>query len=59
MSKTPASASVGKKAYPLRIDPAVFEIVRQRAQQEGRSVNRQIEHLVRQALASPGKVKDA
>jgi hypothetical protein len=46
---TPTKPS-SKKAYPLRVDPDIFEQVKERAKQDGRSVNRQIEFLLRQAL---------
>ena len=46
-----------KKAYPLRVDPEIFEQVKDRAKQDGRSVNRQIEFLLRQSLATPSATK--
>lgn len=53
---TPTKPS-SKKAYPLRVDPDIFEQVKDRAKQDGRSVNRQIEFLLRQALATPSTAK--
>ncbi|MGV7211543.1 hypothetical protein ACLB1G_27200 [Oxalobacteraceae bacterium A2-2] len=47
-------ASPGKKAYPLRIDPALWEQVQRLAAQDLRSVNAQIEFLLREALARRG-----
>ena len=44
-----------KKAYPLRVDPEIFEKVKARAKQDGRSVNKQIEYLLRQGLNSSTK----
>ena len=40
-----------KKAYPLRISPAVLEAMQKWADDELRSVNAQIEFLLRRALA--------
>jgi hypothetical protein len=44
----------GKKAFLLRIDPAVWVELERLAQAELRSVNAQIEFLLRDALASRG-----
>jgi hypothetical protein len=43
-----------KKAYPLRIEPALFEQLERCAAAEFRSVNAQIEVLLREALARRG-----
>ncbi len=43
-----------RKAYLLRIDPALWEQVERLAQAELRSVNGQVEYLLRQALAQRG-----
>jgi len=40
-----------RKAYLLRIDPALWRAVEELAQTELRSVNAQIEYLLRDALA--------
>jgi hypothetical protein len=40
-----------RKAYLLRIDPALWNAVERLAQAELRSVNAQIEYLLRDALA--------
>lgn len=53
---TPEKPS-NKKAYPLRVDPDIFEQVKIHAKQDGRSVNRQIEFLLRQALLTPSNPK--
>lgn len=53
---TPTKPS-SKKAYPLRVDPDIFEQVKNRAKQDGRSVNRQIEFLLRQALVVSNATK--
>ena len=39
-----------KKAYPLRVDPELFEKVKADAITQGRSVNKHIEYLLRQGL---------
>ena len=48
-------ASPGKKAFPLRIDPVLWEEVERLAAQELRSVNAQVEFLLREALARRGR----
>lgn len=53
-------ASPGKKAYPLRIDPALWEELQRLAARDLRSVNAEIEFLLREGLARRGiKPKDA
>ena len=52
-------ASPGKKAYPLRIDPALWEQLQRLAAQDLRSVNAQIEFLLREGLARRGIKLDA
>ena len=47
-------ASPGKKAYPLRIDPALWEELQRLAARDLRSVNAQIEFLLREGLARRG-----
>lgn len=47
-------ASPGKKAFPLRIDPALWEELQRLAAQDLRSVNAEIEFLLREALARRG-----
>ena len=47
-------ASPGKKAFPLRIDPALWAEVERLAAQELRSANAQVEDLLREALAQRG-----
>ncbi|WP_374351240.1 hypothetical protein [Chitinimonas sp.] len=47
-------ASPGKKAYPLRVDPALWEALERLAASELRSINGQIEFLLRDALARRG-----
>lgn len=40
-----------RKSFPLRIDPALYEALEAWAQQEFRSVNGQIEFLLREAVS--------
>jgi len=47
-------ASPGKKAYPLRIDPALWAELQRLAAQDLRSVNAEIEFLLREALSRRG-----
>lgn len=47
-------ASPGKKNFPLRLDPALWEAVERLAAQELRSANAQIEYLLKEALARRG-----
>ncbi len=52
-------ASPGKKAYPLRIDPALWEELQRLAARDLRSVNAEIEFLLREGLARRGvKIKE-
>lgn len=44
-----------RKAFPLRIDPAVYDALRRWADDELRSVNGQIEYLLRDALRRAGR----
>jgi hypothetical protein len=43
-----------KKAFPLRLDPALHAAVERLAAQELRSVNAELEILLREALAKRG-----
>lgn len=43
-----------RKAYLLRVDPQLWEEIERLAQSELRSVNGQIEYLLREALARRG-----
>ncbi len=53
MAKPPANAK-GKKAFALRLDPAVHAAIERLAGAELRSANAQIEMLLREALAKRG-----
>lgn len=46
-----------KKSYPLRINPDVLAAMQRWADDELRSVNAQIEYVLRQALVESGRVK--
>jgi hypothetical protein len=43
-----------KKAFALRLDPALYEMVERLAAQDLRSVNAELECLLREALARRG-----
>jgi hypothetical protein len=46
-----------RKAFLLRLDPRVHEAVRRWADDDLRSLNAQIEYLLRQALTKAGRLK--
>ncbi|PKL75193.1 MAG: toxin-antitoxin system HicB family antitoxin [Candidatus Melainabacteria bacterium HGW-Melainabacteria-1] len=46
-----------KKQFPLRLDPRVFDLVEQWANDELRSANSHIEYLLRDALKRAGRLK--
>ncbi|HSC99129.1 MAG TPA: toxin-antitoxin system HicB family antitoxin [Casimicrobiaceae bacterium] len=48
-----------KKAFLLRLDPVVWEALERLAQSELRSVNAEIEYLLRRALAERGMAAKA
>ncbi|MEO8803034.1 MAG: Arc family DNA-binding protein [Rudaea sp.] len=48
-----------KKAYPLRISADVLKAVQRWADDDLRSVNAQIEYLLREALRKAGRLKAA
>lgn len=48
-----------KKAYPLRISTDVLDAVQRWAEDELRSVNAQIEYVLRDALRKAGRMKTA
>ncbi|MFY9140428.1 MAG: DNA-binding protein [Thermacetogeniaceae bacterium] len=45
-----------KKAFPLRIDPKLYEVIERWAADELRSVNGQIEFLLREAAVRAGRL---
>lgn len=46
----------GKKNYPLRIDPKIFNILEEWAADEFRSVNAHIEYLLRDSIRKAGRL---
>lgn len=46
-----------KKAYPLRINAQVLDAVQRWADDELRSLNAQIEYVLREALRKSGRLK--
>lgn len=46
-----------RKAFPLRLDRVVFDTVQRWADDELRSVNAQIEFILRDALVKQGRLK--
>jgi hypothetical protein len=49
---------VTKKAFPLRIDGGIWEAVRRWSDDELRSVNAQIEYVLRDALRKSGRLPE-
>ena len=49
--------AVDKKAYPLRISAVVLEAMQRWSDDELRSVNAQIEYVLREALRKAGRLK--
>ena len=47
-----------KKAYPLRINSDVLDALQRWAEDELRSLNAQIEYVLREALRKSGRMKD-
>jgi hypothetical protein len=47
-------AGIAKKAYPLRLDPALFAAIERMAAGDFRSVNAEVEVLLREALSKRG-----
>jgi hypothetical protein len=48
-----------RKAFPLRLEPAVYDALQRWADAEMRSVNAQIEFLLRRALRQAGRLPRA
>ncbi len=48
-----------RKAYPLRIDPALYAALERWAADELRSVNAQIEYLLADAVRKAGRASSA
>jgi hypothetical protein len=47
---------VNKKGFPLRLDPEIYDALQRWAASEFRSVNGQIEYLLRCALQDAGRL---
>ena len=47
-----------RKAFPLRLDPAVYDALQRWAAGDLRSLNAQIEFLLRRALQEAGRLPD-
>ena len=45
-----------RKAFPLRLEPSIYDALQRWADQEMRSVNAQIEFLLRRALQEAGRL---
>ncbi len=52
----PARPMAQRKTFPLRLDPAIFQALQRWAASDLRSVNGQIEFLLRQALQQAGRL---
>ena len=48
-----------RKAFPLRLDPALYDALQRWAGADLRSLNAQIEFLLRRALQETGRLKPA
>jgi hypothetical protein len=46
-----------RKAFPLRIDPQLYKVLEKWAQDELRSVNAQIEVILKEAAKKAGRIK--
>ncbi|WP_193437409.1 hypothetical protein [Sporolactobacillus pectinivorans] len=46
-----------RKAFPLRIDPHLYEVLEKWSQDELRSVNAQIELILKEAAKKAGRIK--
>jgi len=47
-----------RKAFPLRLDPVILEALSKWAADDLRSVNGQIEYLLRETLRKAGRLKN-
>jgi hypothetical protein len=48
-----------RKAFPLRLDPAIYEALHRWADADLRSINGQIEFLLRRALRDAGRLSNS
>ena len=54
--QSPKSPMAKKKAFPLRVDANIWEAMRRWSDDELRSVNAQIEYVIRDALRKAGRL---
>jgi hypothetical protein len=54
----PETSVSEKKAYPLRINAAVLDALQRWSDDELRSLNAQIEYVLREALRKAGRLQD-
>ncbi len=54
MASGPSEKPMAKKAFPLRLDPALYVAIERAAASDFRSTNAQVEVLLREALAKRG-----
>lgn len=47
-----------RKSFPLRIDPKLYEVLEKWAEDELRSVNAQIEVILKEAAKKAGRLKN-
>ncbi|TPW04533.1 MAG: hypothetical protein FD129_2887 [bacterium] len=47
-----------RKAFPLRLDPVIMNLLSKWAEDDLRSLNGQIEYLLREALRNAGRLKN-
>jgi hypothetical protein len=55
----PDAPSQGRKAFPLRLSPEVYDAIQRWAAEDLRSVNGQIEFLLRESLKKSGRLHPA
>ena len=55
-SNPPDGRSPGRRAFLIRVDPALLAALEKWAADELRSVNGQVEYLLRRALAQAGRL---
>jgi hypothetical protein len=53
-----AAVAANRKAFLLRVDPALLDALQKWADDELRSLNGQIEYVLRRALKDRGRLKD-
>ena len=53
-----AGSAGTRKAFLVRLDPQILELLQKWAADELRSVNGQVEYILRQALREAGRLRD-